>query len=236
LAGLSGTKKEVGYVESKKDLFASMKWEDSIVLFVAKPFANLFRLLSLFSYWRWYLAAHRKPIKPWMADTYVIVILAGLVYGLMISRAGNVSGFFVGFAVWVLADTLGSVIGDVLITPIKCNDQSMPYISVLDGPRWLILAFLNVIEVVLCFAALFLYYGQQFSPRIEEATTAIYFSLVTFISLGYGDIKPACYIPKMLVCCEISYFILFLGVRVPAAVSILRVKEEPTGPKQTERE
>jgi hypothetical protein len=40
----------------------------------------------------------------------------------------------------------------------------------------------------------------------------------------------------MLVCFEIFTFILFLAVRVPAAVSILRVKEEPTGPKRTRLE
>jgi hypothetical protein len=235
---LTETRKELGSVENKKDLFASVEWKKSksIVLPATRILANLFAWLSLFTWVRYSMAHYKKPNRPWMADTYVILLLVVLVLGLTMSGEGNVRLWLVVFAVYVLVDALGSVIRDVVISPTKYNDQYGPYISVYDGTRWLALALLNVIEVVLCFAILFLYYGQQFSPSIAEPTTAIYFSFVTFVSLGYGDIKPICLSTKILVCFEIFTFILFLAIRLPAAVSILRVKEEPTGPKKTRSE
>ncbi len=235
---LTETRKELGSVEDKKDLFASIEWKKSksIVLPAARILANLFACLSLFTWVRYSMAHYKKTNRPWMAETWVILLLGLLVLGLMTSSVGNVNLCLVIFAAYVLVDAIGSVIRDVVISPTKYNDQYGPYISVYDGPRWLILGLLNVIEVIMCFAVLFLYYGQQFYPSIEEPITAIYFSFVTFVSLGYGDIKPICLSTKILVCFEIFTFILFLAIRLPAAVSILRVKEEPTGPKKTRSE
>ena len=238
MPNLTGTKRKMGSVENKKDLFASIEWKKSksIVLPATRILANLFAWLSLFTWVRYSMAHYKKANRPWMADAYVILLLSVLVLGLTMSGEGNVRLWLVVFAVYVLVDAIGAVIRDVVISPTKYNDKYGPYISVYNGPRWLILGLLNVIEVIMCFAVLFLYYGQQFYPSIEEPITAIYFSFVTFVSLGYGDIKPICLSTKMLVCFEIFTFILFLAIRVPAAVSILRVKEEPTGPKRTRSE
>lgn len=227
--------RNLGSVENKSRLFAPVKWEKSIVLLSARMLANLFAFLSLFT-WIMYLLAHKKKAyRPWMADTWVIILLSLLILGLVKSSAGDVSLFLAIFAVYVLIDAIGSVVRDIVISPIHYRDQHGPYVSVYDGARWLILGLLNVIEVVLCFAVLFLYYGKQFYPSITEPITAIYFSFITFVSLGYGDIKPICATAKILVCFEIFPFIFFLAVRVPAAVSILRVKEEPNGPKRIKK-
>jgi hypothetical protein len=234
LSALTRIKRKLGSVEKKEDLFASMKWEGSIVLLVARILANAFAVVSLLTLLvRWPLARYKKTYYPWMADAYVILLLAGLVSALILGGRSNVNFCLVLFAAYVLIDATGSVVRDVIISPPTYNDENGLYISIYDGPRWLVLAFLNVIEVVLCFAVFFLYYGQQFCPVIDEPITAIYFSFVTFISLGYGDIKPIYASTRTLVCCEILSFILFLAIRVPAAVSIFRVKEEPTGPKRT---
>jgi hypothetical protein len=170
-----------------------------------------------------------------VAEAWVALLLLIVIVGLMMTGGGKVAWWVVASAIYVLMDSVGSVIRDVVISPTHYRDENGPYISVYDGTRWLVLGLLNVVEVILCFAILFLLYGQQFFPAIEDATTAIYFSSVTFISLGYGDIRPICTSAKTLVCCEIFTFLLFLVIRVPAAVSILRVKEERTGPQIHQR-
>ncbi|KAF0122369.1 MAG: hypothetical protein FD151_787 [bacterium] len=229
------TKEKLGSIENKDWLFAPMKWKGSIVLVVAGTLVNLFTILSLFSWVRYFLARYKKRYSAWIAEAWVILLISLLAFGLIINNEGNVKWWVLICAVYVLIDSMGANIRDVVIAPIHYKDQDGPYISVDNGTRWIIMAFLNVIEVILCFAILFLHYGHQFFPWIEEPMTAIYFSAVTFITVGYGDIKPIYSFTKMLVCGEIFCFIILLVIKLPAAISILRIKEEPTGPKEVEK-
>jgi hypothetical protein len=79
--------------------------------------------------------------------------------------------------------------------------------------------------MVLCFAILFLYSGLQFNPSISDPVTALYQSALTFTTLGYGEITPVSNIAKWIVIFELAFFILFIGLKFPVAISMFRVKQ-----------
>ena len=63
--------------------------------------------------------------------------------------------------------------------------------------RTVLLGFVNYVEVIMLFACLYLTHSewfrqpsQDFSKGINSATDAIYFSGVTQLTVGYGDISP----------------------------------------------
>jgi len=118
------------------------------------------------------------------------------------------------------------MVRDVVAMPILYRDNEGGYVKVYDKTRWLIMAVINVIEVVLCFSVLALHYGTQFMPAIKDALSAIYFSSVTFMTLGYGDIAPLGPKAKALACWELLAFLVFIVVKLPLVVAVIRVKED----------
>jgi hypothetical protein len=72
--------------------------------------------------------------------------------------------------------------------------------------------------VVLCFAGVFYFlslHGSGLSQQADHLTFAdsLYFSIVTFTSLGYGDIVPVGY-GRLLACVEVVTGLGFLGVAI----------------------
>jgi hypothetical protein len=146
-----------------------------------------------------------------------------LAFSLYFGRPGDTLIWWI--ALYVLLDATTAALRDIVAGPIRHRDEHGGYIEVYDRTRWLFMAVINVVQVVLCFSVFALYYGAQFEPAISDALSAIYFSSVTFLTVGYGDIRPTCPKTQALVCWELLGFLLFLVVKLPIAVSVLRVKE-----------
>jgi hypothetical protein len=132
---------------------------------------------------------------------------------------------------WVIAfygllDVLGATLRDVVVAPQVHRDREGGYIPIRDRLRWLLLVPLNVVEVVLCFAIFLLYYGNQFKPVIADSLTALYQSALTFTTLGYGDFTPTGRAGQIVVSLELVFFMVFLAVKLPIAISVIRIKEE----------
>jgi hypothetical protein len=99
--------------------------------------------------------------------------------------------------------------------------------------RWMLATLPTVAHVVLAFAILFLWLGEHFEPAITDWLSALYQSVITFSTVGYGDYHPAHGSPwgKVIVICEQSLFLLLVVIRVPMAVSMLRMRDvEDDGP------
>jgi voltage-gated potassium channel len=60
--------------------------------------------------------------------------------------------------------------------------------------------------------------GAQFSPRIRDLSTALYFAVVTLSTVGFGDIRPVTSVTRTF---TISLIVLGLGVFATAAASVL---------------
>jgi hypothetical protein len=165
------------------------------------------------------------PWRHWFIEFWVLLLVTLLLCCLFFwGRPGNYLIWWL--ALYVMIDAAGAAVRDIIAAPILNPDVEGGYIKVYDKTRWLLMAVVNVVQVVLCFAVFALYYGMQFKPNIVDPASAIYFSTVTFMTLGYGDISPCSPQTKALVCLELLTFLLFLLVKLPIALTVVRVKKE----------
>lgn len=86
---------------------------------------------------------------------------------------------------------------------------------------------INVLEIVWWFAVLYLYSGAIGSwwVAIHDAVSSLYFSMVTFATVGYGDIWPINTLWKIMVACQISVSFLFITIICSSFVSDITIKE-----------
>jgi len=124
--------------------------------------------------------------------------------------------FSVVLAVWMLQEIACVTLFDLV--------RSKP---IRGRKRWMLATLPTATHVVLCFAILFLHLGEHFAPPVREPLTAVYASVTTFATLGYGDVVPAqgSVWGKAIVICEQSLFLLLVVIRVPMAISMLRVHD-----------
>jgi len=199
-----------------------LKWQGSIVLLLARILNDILLCLSVMT-WLWYV--HRwlnRKWRLWIVEVWVLCLVAVLFLCLVVGYHGNIVIWWVAF--YILLDALGATVRDI-VGPLSRRDADGGYVLIYDGVRWLLMAAINVIQVVLCFAVFALHYGKDFKPAILDSVTAIYFSAVTFLTLGYGDVVPRSPQTKALVVWELLTFLVFLVVKLPIAVSVIRVKE-----------
>lgn len=78
--------------------------------------------------------------------------------------------------------------------------------------RSLILLLINLFEIIVGFAALYRWAGSIKSSDgvIADAGNAVYFSIVTITTLGYGDFTPVDALSKFLVSAETIMGIVFI--------------------------
>ena len=75
--------------------------------------------------------------------------------------------------------------------------------------RSMLLLFLNYVEVVFSFAALYSC-GNYLNKPLESGFDAIYFSIITSSSIGYGDFHPVTSFGKILVSLQALLFLFFV--------------------------
>jgi Ion channel len=169
----------------------------------------------------WYEKRGRR-LPYWCMEVFVVLNLLAQGTGLVaIALDRRIAAVI---ALYGLGGVAAGLLRDAVYSPLKHEDKDGGFISIRNRPRWMLLSYVAVIEVVLSFAILFLVWGAEFCPPIADPTTALYHSAATLTTLGYGDILPASLAGKNLVIAELLFFLAFLGVRLPLAVSVLRVK------------
>jgi Ion channel len=205
----------------RKDWILEIKWEGSFLLLFTRLANNAFAYISPIR-WLWRGLDHFFGIdwRPWWVEAWMLSLVGLVLWRLFWSIPGDATIWWV--AVLVLTDALGATIRD-LTAPLHKAGEIVVYNSV----RWLLMAAINVVEVGLCFAALALYYGSEFTPPITDGATAIYFTAVTFVTLGYGDILPKGERARALISWELLAFILFVAIKLPLAVAVIKIREEP---------
>jgi hypothetical protein len=159
----------------------------------------------------------------YLVEFWIIILLIAESSALVSGRPDSCIYLYYLFyiiAVYGLLDILGVTL-DELLQPIKLDSN---YIRIRSISRWLILAGVNILQVILCFAILIKLYGNQYYPEIQEWKTALYQSILIFTTLGYGDYRPISVISKILVFFQLSFFLLILGFKLPVAISVIKVK------------
>ena len=108
---------------------------------------------------------------------------------------------------------------------IQSNTGNYIFLPTRNPERWIILNLINIFEIVMCYAVLYLKFGNYFCEKINDPITAIYQSILTFTTLGYGDITPKSAISKIIVISQLGFFILIVLLVAPRIFSLLRVEK-----------
>ena len=162
-----------------------------------------------------------------LVDLYIVALLGVEIATLCFWAHPGVALWCKAIAAFGLIDVLGATCRDLIVASSLHEDDDGPFILVQDPIRWLLLMPLSALQVVICFAILYLSFGAEFEKTpIDNPMMAVYYSLVTFTTLGYGDITPksSSAIGQFLVSAELVGFITFLAVKLPIAVAITRVR------------
>lgn len=203
--------------------FAPLKWKNSIILWMMSFFLNI--LISFFPM-TWIGAIYKKSNKLewlWVEEVWVIPLFIFLCYALFSTGLSLLSKSII--AIYVLVEVFGIAMKEIVISLQKCSDVKGEFIPVRNRLRWILMTMLNIIQIIFCFALLFLCNGQSFSPEIKKPLASLYQSILTLTTLGYGDIKPINDIGQIIVCCELIFFVLFVTIKLPIATSLIRVKK-----------
>lgn len=110
------------------------------------------------------------------------------------------SSFSTYISVYFLSDTLFYLLAIILLSDIYSKPSSKN--------RSFILLFINYIEINLAYSIL--YFASKGITNLNNNIDAIYFSFVTFTTLGYGDFYPVSRIAKILVISQLLIMILFV--------------------------
>ena len=151
-------------------------------------------------------------------DIYVLSWMALLSFALFSSRIP--AAIATALAIYRIVDVV-----DYRLFFLLVKSQEKPWMADLLR-RSIVIALLNFYEVMTGFAILYVNTHsivQVGAPSLPLTTpgSAFYYSMVTMVTLGYGDYVPATAAGKGLVVAQLSTTVLFLIFLVPALVSVL---------------
>lgn len=106
--------------------------------------------------------------------------------------------------------------------------------------RSVIIVAVNFYETVVAFSLLYCIYpffgnacGPTSSPHALGAADAVYFSFVTMLTVGYGDITPVTYAGRWVAVAQLATTMLFVVFLLPALVGVF--SPALTSPKNVEK-
>lgn len=120
-------------------------------------------------------------------------------------------------------------------------------LPVRHAQRWTVFVLFDFLQIVFCFAIVYsmidifgcyseLPFNQhfyqetkpiEFMESIETGINAFYFSLVTIVTLGYGDFSPTKPIYRLLVSGQILYGLFFLVVVFIVVIPTIKTRIDP---------
>lgn len=147
-------------------------------LYCMTPFRFVERLITrYFSNW-------------WGEGSVEVWAIAMLAFALTALIAGPVSVFVMPLIAWRIFEFIVYHAKLLLVDPHMTDDYKLH-----SYRRALILAGLNYVEMLFWFAAVYLNFADNFSMKEgsltpNTAVRALYYSVITMTTLGYGDITP----------------------------------------------
>jgi len=185
-------------------------------------------IISKLSIYEWVVALKkwdRKDIPARFTELYIFIWVVSIITTLISIPRSSVLFYFVIFlSIYRLIDIL--IVQSTIIFINFKIDKGKYYIETRNPRRLIILSFINMFEVVLCFSVLFLACGNGFCKPISDCLTAFYQSIQTITTLGYGEIHANNALSKLLVIFQLLYFLYFFFLILPRIFSAIQVKQK----------
>ena len=177
---------------------------------------NLMGLLSIFNHTKNCKLISSSKVKETVVDAYILFQLFFCFIFLFWFR---IRLFVVVISIYFLYEVLYSSFRDLLSYFQLPNNR-------INGRRWILISFSNILLIIVTFGVIIKYTSMHFSPNICNPLTAFYMSALTFTTLGFGDIEPIDSIGKLIVCFELFYFLFFLALKLPMALSVIKYRDD----------
>lgn len=160
---------------------------------------------------RWLTRKKSQKFRKTAIDFYAVFKIVLL---LVILINFNKSSFFICFlAVYFLADVLTYHLNRLFLSSLFTAPVSIN--------RNVILLFVNILEVITSYAILFSGTSSAgFEGKIiDDGMTALYFSFMTFTTVGYGDYMPIGRTGEIIAVCEAMTAYMFISTIIVNFVS-----------------
>jgi len=96
--------------------------------------------------------------------------------------------------------------------------------------RSVLYSFVGYVQIALCYAFLYVVLGSsQFDFKNVTPTDAIFFSIGTMATVGYGDLKPATEGAKILVASELVLGLFFVAIIIAQVASWAMLSKREAG-------
>lgn len=173
------------------------------MLRITRLLLSLSVLLFPAIYVDWLVGSRSRSAIAVGREIYYATALAFLILTLFLDWGS--SNLVIAVVIYLLADVLVHLAGQVLVW----GHHSI------DPARSVLLAVLNYFEMAVAFA-IFYRHWDCLSIKAPSASQALYFSLVTGMTVGYGDIVPRGSMGQVIVMAQLATFFLFAAVLLNA--------------------
>jgi hypothetical protein len=189
-SALRAQNEHVKYVSSKADKSFGVEKLVRFFLVVSPYFFPTLYVRELSG--RWGVIARKKAVE------YVVLFKLSVLLLLVTSSSDGAWQAYI--AIYFLTETILYLLAVILLSDI--------YDPPISKARSFILLFINYIEINLSFAII--YYWLDCVEGLESKFDSVYFSFVTFTTLGYGDFLPISSGAKLTVIIEILVMLMFV--------------------------
>lgn len=202
----------------RKDDFESLSALEWFIML----FFSFTKLLFPGFYIRWYF--NKKGgynLRNQAIEIYVCIKLSIIVLLLFF---GNPHQIWVKLlALYFIIDLMEHILGMIFLHKVNRRRVKLT--------RNLVLMILNIMELVGSFALLYIgtnsvAFAVGENQHLSNPVDAYYFSLITFTTVGFGDIIPINATGRMLVILEIFSSFLFIAILLSSLVNKLNIHEE----------
>lgn len=172
------------------------------------------------SFWiRHYCESH--PSTKWLFEAYVLLKPIFFLWILWLGFYHHI--FFVIITIYFMIDLFSYIVWLLVLSDI--------FVKPLSVRKNLLLLGANYMEIILWFSILYLYYDSiwYIVHNVEKAVgplQAIYYSISTFSTVGYGDIASTNDIWIILTIIQLTCSIVFIGIVLSAYVGKIKLKSE----------
>jgi hypothetical protein len=97
----------------------------------------------------------------------------------------------------------------------------------IDPRRSLLLSILNYFELTLAFSIFYLHTGSLAWTNSPNSVEALYFSLVTSTTVGYGDVHPANSCGQEIAIVQLAIFVIFIALFITTFLSRIAAEVRP---------